>query len=47
MFPTFKELGMEFYPRIARGAMAPKAVPKDILKRLGEGLSGDDFKTRI
>lgn len=32
--PTFKELGMEFYPRIARGAMAPKAVPKEILKRL-------------
>ncbi len=31
--PTFKEFGMDFYPRIARGVMVPKAVPKDILKR--------------
>ena len=49
--PTFKELGMEFYPRIARGAMAPKSVPKDIMKRL-EGAfldttSKPDFKAKM
>ena len=49
--PTFKELGMEFYPRIARGAMASKAVPKDILKRLEgaflETISKPEFKSKM
>jgi tripartite-type tricarboxylate transporter receptor subunit TctC len=49
--PTFKELGMEFYPRIARGVMAPKAVPKDVSKRLEkaflETISKPDFKTKM
>jgi len=49
--PTFKELGMEFYPRIARGAMAPKAVPQDILKRLESAFhdttSKPEFKTKM
>ncbi len=49
--PTFKELGMEFYPRIARGVMAPKAVPKDISKRLEkaflETISKPEFKAKM
>jgi tripartite-type tricarboxylate transporter receptor subunit TctC len=49
--PTFKELGMEFYPRIARGAMAPKSVPKDTLKRLEraflETISKPEFKSKM
>jgi len=49
--PTFKELGMEFYPRIARGAMAPKAVSKDIMKRLEKAFldttSKPDFKAKM
>jgi tripartite-type tricarboxylate transporter receptor subunit TctC len=49
--PTFKELGMEFYPRIARGAMAPKAVPKDVQKRLEkafvETISRPDFIAKM
>lgn len=32
--PTFEELGYKMYPRIARGVMGPKAIPKDIQKRL-------------
>ncbi len=32
--PTFEELGYNMYPRIARGAMGPKTIPKDIQKRL-------------
>ena len=32
--PTFEELGYKMYPRIARGAMGPKAIPLDIQKRL-------------
>ena len=32
--PTFEELGYKMYPRIARGAMGPKAIPKEIQKRL-------------
>ena len=32
--PTFEELGFKMYPRIARGAMGPKAIPQDIQKRL-------------
>ena len=49
--PTFKELGMEFYPRIARGAMAPKAVPKDVSRRLEkaflETISKPEFKAKM
>ena len=49
--PTFKELGMDFYPRIARGVMAPKALPKAIQKRLEkaflETISKPDFKTKM
>jgi tripartite-type tricarboxylate transporter receptor subunit TctC len=49
--PTFKELGMEFYPRIARGAMAPKAVPGDITKRLESAfldtISKPEFKAKM
>jgi len=49
--PTFKELGMEFFPRIARGAMAPKSVPKDILKRLErafvETISKPEFRAKM
>ena len=32
--PTFKELGYEMYPKIARGVMAPKALPQAIQKYL-------------
>jgi len=32
--PTFEELGLKMYPRIARGAMGPKTIPPDIQKRL-------------
>ncbi len=49
--PTFKELGMEFYPRIARGAMVPKAVPRDIQKRLETAFldttSKPEFKAKM
>ncbi len=49
--PTFKELGMEFFPRIARGVMVPKAVPREIQQRLEKAfldtLSKPDFKTKM
>ncbi len=49
--PTFKELGMEFYPKIARGAMAPRSVPKEVLKRLEraflETISKPDFRAKM
>ena len=45
--PTFKELGMEFYPRIARGAMAPKAVSEGYHETSGKGLPGYDLETRF
>jgi tripartite-type tricarboxylate transporter receptor subunit TctC len=32
--PTFEELGYKMYPRIARGVMGPKAIPKEIQRRL-------------
>jgi len=32
--PTFEEMGLKMYPRIARGAMGPKTIPKDMQKRL-------------
>jgi tripartite-type tricarboxylate transporter receptor subunit TctC len=36
--PTFKELGYEMYPKIARGVMIPKAAPQAIQKYLGKVL---------
>jgi len=49
--PTFKELGMEFYPRIARGVMVPKAVPQEIQARLEKAFldttSKPEFKTKM
>ncbi len=49
--PTFEELGFKFYPRIARGAMAPKATPPEILKRLEKAfvntISQPDFKAKM
>jgi len=36
--PTFKELGFEMFPKIARGVMIPKSVPHDIQKRLEKAL---------
>ena len=49
--PTFQELGLKFYPRIARGAMAPKAVPPEIMKRLEKAflntLSKPEFKAKM
>jgi tripartite-type tricarboxylate transporter receptor subunit TctC len=42
---------MEFYPRIARGAMAPKTVSRDILKRLESSFldttSKAEFKAKM
>jgi tripartite-type tricarboxylate transporter receptor subunit TctC len=32
--PTFAELGYKIYPRIDRGILAPKALPKDIAAKL-------------
>jgi tripartite-type tricarboxylate transporter receptor subunit TctC len=32
--PTFEEMGLKMYPRIARGAMGPKTLPQDIQKLL-------------
>jgi tripartite-type tricarboxylate transporter receptor subunit TctC len=49
--PTFKELGMEFYPKIARGVMAPKSLPKPIQKRLESAfidtISKPDFRAKM
>jgi tripartite-type tricarboxylate transporter receptor subunit TctC len=49
--PTFKELGMEFYPRTTRGVIAPKDVPIKIQKRLEaaflEAIHKPDFKARM
>jgi len=49
--PTFQELGLKFYPRIGRGAMAPKSVPPEILKRLEKAflstISQPDFKAKM
>jgi tripartite-type tricarboxylate transporter receptor subunit TctC len=49
--PTFKELGLEFYPRIARGVMVPKAVPQEIQARLEKALldtvSKPEFKAKM
>jgi tripartite-type tricarboxylate transporter receptor subunit TctC len=49
--PTFQELGLKFYPRIARGAMAPKAMPPEMMKRLEKAflntLSLPEFKAKM
>ena len=49
--PTFEELGYAMYPRIARGAMAPKAVPEAMLKVLEKAFlqttSQPEFKAKM
>ncbi len=49
--PTFEELGYKMYPRIARGAMAPKGVPEPQLKVLEKAFldttAQPDFKTKM
>lgn len=49
--PTFAELGFKFYPRIARGVMAPKSVPPEIMKRLEKAflntLLQPEFKAKM
>ncbi len=49
--PTFEELGFKMYPRIARGAMGPKTIPKEIQKRLErafvETTSKPEFKAKM
>ncbi len=49
--PTFEEMGYKMYPRIARGAMGPKAIPKDIQKRLEKAFldttSKPDFRAKM
>jgi tripartite-type tricarboxylate transporter receptor subunit TctC len=49
--PTFEEMGLKMYPRIARGAMGPKTIPPDIQKRLEKAFldttSKPDFKTKM
>jgi tripartite-type tricarboxylate transporter receptor subunit TctC len=49
--PTFEELGFKMYPRIARGAMGPKSIPRDIQKRLEKAfldtISNPDFRAKM
>ena len=45
--PTFKELGYRDVSEIARGVMAPKALPQAIQEISGEGADGDDIQSRI
>jgi len=49
--PTFEEMGYKMYPRIARGAMGPKTIPKDIQRRLEKAFldttSKPDFKAKM
>jgi tripartite-type tricarboxylate transporter receptor subunit TctC len=49
--PTFEELGYKMYPRIARGVMGPKAITKDIQKRLEKAfldtISKPEFKAKM
>jgi len=49
--PTFEEMGFKMYPRIARGAMGPKTIPKEIQKRLErafvETTSKPEFKAKM
>ena len=49
--PTFEELGLKMYPRIARGAMGPKTIPAAIQKRLEKAFldttSNPEFKAKM
>jgi len=49
--PTFEELGVKMYPRIARGAMGPRAIPADTQKRLEKAFldttSKPEFKAKM
>jgi len=49
--PTFKELGYEMYPKIARGVMAPRAMPQPIQKYfekiLMETTSKPEFRAKM
>jgi tripartite-type tricarboxylate transporter receptor subunit TctC len=49
--PTFKELGYDMYPKIARGVMVPKAVPQAIQKYLEKVLmettSNPEFRAKM
>ena len=36
--PTFAELGYNYYPRIDRGILAPKGLPKDVFEKLDKKL---------
>ena len=49
--PTFEEMGYKMYPRIARGAMGPKSIPKEIQKRWEKALldttSKPEFKAKM
>jgi tripartite-type tricarboxylate transporter receptor subunit TctC len=49
--PTFKEAGLDFYPRTTRGVMAPKGVPAAVLKKLEQafkdGTSQPEFRTKM
>jgi tripartite-type tricarboxylate transporter receptor subunit TctC len=49
--PTFAESGFKFYPRIDRGIIAPKGLPKDVFekldKKLFEIVSSKDFQAKL
>jgi len=49
--PTFRELGLEFYPRTTRGVIAPKRVPMEIQKRLEtvflDAIRKPEFKAKM
>ena len=49
--PTFEEMGLKMYPRIARGVMGPKEIPAEIQKRLEKALlettSRPEFKAKM
>jgi tripartite-type tricarboxylate transporter receptor subunit TctC len=49
--PTFEELGLKMYPKIARGIFGPKAIPVPIQKRLEKAfqdtVTNPDFKAKM
>jgi tripartite-type tricarboxylate transporter receptor subunit TctC len=49
--PTFVELGYKFYPRIDRGILAPKGLPKDVFdlldKKLYEVVSNKEVQAKL
>jgi tripartite-type tricarboxylate transporter receptor subunit TctC len=49
--PTFKELGMKFYPRIDRGVAVPKDTPADIAAKLEKAfldtVKGKEYNEKI